>query len=224
MTVRKSQAEEDYLKIIYEMTREDQRAGTNQIARAMGVSAASATGMVQKLASQEPPLVDYQKHRGVTLTRQGKLAALEIIRHHRLIETFLHEKLGYGWDEVHEEADRLEHVISEELEERISLSLGDPAFDPHGDPIPDREFQMPRQKGRPLDQLNAGDQAVVIRIDNEDPALLRYLLSIGLIPQQKIKIRSVSPFDGIQQIEVSGRDEPAALGPSITRRIIVDSI
>ena len=131
---------EDYLKAIYELTQEQDRASTNEIAEQMGVTPASATGMMQRLATADPPLVDYQKHRGVALTEQGKRNALEVIRHHRLLETFLQEKLGYTWDEVHADADRLEHVISEELEERISQTLGDPAYDPHGEPIPTPRF------------------------------------------------------------------------------------
>ena len=137
-----SQATGDYLKTIYELTREHGRASTNQIAESLQVTPASVTGMIKKLASADPPLVDYQKHQGVLLTEEGKKAALEIVRHHRLLEMFLHEKLGYEWDEVDAEADRLEHFISEEFEERIAQSLGNPQFDPHGDPIPTRDLYL----------------------------------------------------------------------------------
>lgn len=143
MPDRLSQAAEDYMKTIYDITRTRPRALTNEIAERMGVTPASATGMVQKLAGAQPRLVDYRKHRGVALTPEGERAALEVIRHHRLLETYLREKLGYTPDEVHDEADRLEHVISEDLEERIARALDDPTVDPHGEPIPDRGLRMP---------------------------------------------------------------------------------
>jgi len=130
-----TQAAEDYLKAIYQITRGGERASTNAVAEVMGVTPASATGMIQRLASEQPPLLRYEKNHGASLTSEGEQIALEVIRHHRLLETFLQEKLGYSWDEVHEEADRLEHVISEQLEERIAHSLGDPHYDPHGDPM-----------------------------------------------------------------------------------------
>ncbi|MGB6422377.1 MAG: metal-dependent transcriptional regulator, partial [Anaerolineales bacterium] len=125
---------EDYLKTIYDITSTLDRASTNQLAESLGVAPASVTGMLKKLAEIEPTIVDYQRHRGVALTPEGEKMALEVIRHHRLIEMFLQQILGYKWDEVHGEADRLEHVISEEFEERISKALGDPSHDPHGDP------------------------------------------------------------------------------------------
>ena len=127
---------EDYLKVIYEITRQQPRASTNQIADALKITPASVTGMVKKLSETNPPLLKYQRHHGVELTKQGEMVALEILRHHRLLEMFLHQILGYDWDEVHVEADRLEHFISEKFEERISQALGDPSHDPHGDPIP----------------------------------------------------------------------------------------
>ena len=122
MKTEVTHAIEDYLKTIYELTVSQERASTNQIADSLDIKPASVTGMVKKLAMSEPPLVDYQKHRGVALTHDGERVALETIRHHRLLETFLHETLGFEWDTVHEEADRLEHVISEEFEERIAQS------------------------------------------------------------------------------------------------------
>jgi DtxR family Mn-dependent transcriptional regulator len=188
----------------------------------MGVTPASATGMVQKLAVMEPALVVYEKHRGVVLTAVGRQIALEIIRHHRLLELFLQEKLGYTWDEVHREADRLEHVISEELEERISLSLGNPAYDPHGHPIPSREFQLPEQSGLRLSELRPGDRAVVRRISDTDPDLLRYLASIGLIPNSRARILDYSPFDGNLRLQVEGEDDSLILGPRVTRQVFVE--
>jgi DtxR family Mn-dependent transcriptional regulator len=212
---------EDYLKVIYELTSHQARASTNEIAERMKVKPASATGMIQRLASADPPLIDYQKHRGVSLTAAGERSALEIIRHHRLLELFLQEKLGYTWDEVHNEADRLEHVISENLEERISQVLGDPSYDPHGEPIPDREFKMPSQPTDRLSDLRPGDAAVVQTIADDDPDLLRYLADIGLTPLNRVDILDYSPFDDNLRLRVSGLDPILTLGPRITRQIYV---
>ncbi|OGO31558.1 MAG: hypothetical protein A2136_10930 [Chloroflexi bacterium RBG_16_54_11] len=216
-----SQAAEDYLKAIYEITRWDVRASTHAIAEHMGVTPASATGMVQKLAGEHPPLLDYEKNRGAALTWAGEQVALEVIRHHRLLETFLQEKLGYSWDEVHEEADRLEHVISEELEERIARSLGDPHFDPHGDPIPNREFLLPEQSNTNLAELRPGDQGTVERISTDDPDLLRYLASISLSLHNRVTVMDVSPFDGNAILKIDGEGSSHVLGPNITKRILV---
>jgi DtxR family transcriptional regulator, Mn-dependent transcriptional regulator len=221
MNVRLSASVEDYLKTIYGLTRDQARASTNEIAEGMRVSAASTTGMVQRLVAVDPPLVDYQKYRGVSLTLEGEQAALEIIRHHRLLEAFLHEKLGYGWDEVHAEADRLEHVISEELEERISLALGDPAYDPHGDPIPTRELDMPDVSNMRLNEARPGDQVIVQRINDDDPELLRYLSSIRLRLNSSITVLRVSPFDGNVHLQVDGQDDPVVLGELVTSQILV---
>ncbi|OGN94920.1 MAG: hypothetical protein A2Z71_06305 [Chloroflexi bacterium RBG_13_50_21] len=222
MHIKTSQATEDYLKAIYTITRKTDRASTNDIATRMGVSPASATGMVQKLASAQPPLLQYEKHRGAALTQKGEQIALEIIRHHRLLETFLHEKLGYTWDEVHEEADQLEHVISEELEERIARALGDPHYDPHGDPIPNREFHLPHQSSMSVAELQPGDQAVVVRINTDNPDLLRYLTSIGLSLQSRIRVINVSPYDDITSLIIDGKDGSRILGSRITDKIFVD--
>ena len=212
---------EDYLKTIYGLTQEQERASTNEIAGQMRVTPASATGMVQKLASAQPPLLVYEKHRGAALTAEGEQVALEIIRHHRLLETFLHEILGYTWDEVHADADRLEHVISEHLEERISQALGDPAYDPHGEPIPTRDFNMPEQAGLPLNELKTGNRATVQRINASDPDLLRYLSSIGLTPNSVVTVLGVSPFDGNIHLQIDGQPEPVVLGSRVTSQIFV---
>ena len=212
---------EDYLKAIYDLTREQGRAATNQVAERMGVTPASATGMIQKLAVMEPPLVDYHKHHGVALSDAGEHTALEVIRHHRLLEAFLHSKLGYTWDQVHAEADRLEHVISEELEERISLALGDPAYDPHGDPIPTRELHMPGWSTVRLSELHPGDRATIQRISNADPDLLRYLASIGLTLSTSVTVLAQSPFDGNLTLQISDAPTPLVLGVPVTSQVFV---
>jgi DtxR family Mn-dependent transcriptional regulator len=180
--------------------------------------------MVKKLSRIEPPLVEYQKHRGVALTPEGEKIALETIRHHRLLETFLHETLGFDWDMVHEEADRLEHVISEEFEERIAQALGDPTHDPHGDPIPTRELKMPSQTATRLRDLDAGQQAIIQRVPNTDPELLRYLGDHGIVPGACIEIVLCSTFDDNISIRVQNRAEAIVLGIRITRQVYVEVI
>lgn len=213
---------EDYLKTIYELTRSNERATTNQIAGRMGVTPASVTNMIQKLAATDPPLLDYRKHRGVKLTPDGERVALEIIRHHRLLEMFLHQTLGYRWDEVHEEADRLEHVISEELEERIAVSLGDPQHDPHGDPIPSRDLQMPVSSEVTLSQLRPSQEAQVKRVSDSDPDLLRYLSGMGIKPAAHLIVLDYSPFDNNLQVRVAGKDNPVVLGSRVTSQVFVE--
>ena len=212
---------EDYLKTIYDLTADQERASTNQIAERMGVTPASVTNMIQKLAATDPPLLEYRKHRGVELTDDGKRVALEIIRHHRLLEMFLQQTLGYTWDEVHDEADRLEHVISEEFEERIAESLGNPSTDPHGDPIPTRDLRILESPVKILSKLRPGQHAVVNRVRDSDPELLRYLSDLGLIPGAKITVLDFSPFDNNLRLRVEAQDKAIVLGPSVTSQVFV---
>lgn len=212
---------EDYLKTIYGLTR-DGRATTNQIAERMGVTPASVTNMIQKLSETHPPLLEYQKHRGVLLTEDGEKIALEILRHHRLIEMFLHQTLGYGWDEVHEEADRLEHVISEEFEERIAETLGNPEHDPHGDPIPSRDLRLPEANEEMLSNLRAGQAGTVTRVRDTNPELLRYLSDLGLRPGATFQVTAFSPFDQNLSLQIDDREEPVVLGPSVTSQVYVE--
>jgi DtxR family Mn-dependent transcriptional regulator len=215
---------EDYLKTIYALTAANPRASTNQIAEALSVKPGSVTGMVKKLSKSTPPLVDYQKHHGVALTPEGEKIALETIRHHRLLETFLHETLGFDWDAVHAEADRLEHVISEEFEERISQALGDPTHDPHGDPIPTRDLEMPVQATTRLSELRAGQQAIIKRVRDTDPELLRYLSDRHIIPGACIEVMAYSAFDDNLTLLVANRLDPEVLGVRITRQIFVEVV
>jgi DtxR family transcriptional regulator, Mn-dependent transcriptional regulator len=217
-----TQSIEDYLKSIYELTLAEERASTNQIAERMGVTPASVTGMLKRLATNDPPLLEYQKHHGVVLTAEGEKVALEMIRHHRLLELFLHESLGYPWDEVHAEADRLEHVISEAFEERIAQALGDPNHDPHGDPIPTRDLILPQTSWARLDMLREGQQAIVQRVDNETPELLRYLSSIGVIPGVRLEVVGFSEFDGNLHLRVG--ETVLVLGPGVTQQIYVEVV
>ncbi len=215
---------EDYLKTIYELSLVNGRATTNNIAGRLNVTPASVTGMVKKLAALDPPLLDYIKHRGVTLTYEGEKVALEILRHHRLLELFLQETLGYTWDEVHEEADRLEHVISEEMEERIAQSLGDPVRDQHGDPIPTRDLEIPSPEGVSLFDSSPGQQVIIRRVSGRDPELLRYLSGLGLTPDVRLSILNISPFDDNLHLKIEGEKKTLVLGPRITRNIFVESV
>lgn len=219
-----TQAIEDYLKAIYDLTVLHGRASTKQIAEALNIKPASVTGMVQKLAATEPPLVEYRKHRGVVLTVEGENAALEVLRHHRLLEHFLHQILGFPWEAVHEEADRLEHVISEEFEERLAQFLGDPTHDPHGDPIPTRDLEMPTFATLCLAELQIGQHAIVKRVRDTDPDLLRYLAEIGMVPETRFEVLDFSPFDENLKILVAGREIPVVLGPGITCQIFVEVV
>jgi DtxR family Mn-dependent transcriptional regulator len=217
-----TKSNEDYLKAIYKISATGERASTKELANLLNVRPASVTGMVQKLASGDPPLVDYQKHRGVSLTPEGERAALETIRHHRLLEMFLHEILGYPWDEVHDEAERLEHVISEEFEERMARVLGDPAHDPHGDPIPTRELTIRPPCDQRLSDVRPGQKAVIKRVQDSDPDFLRHLAGLGLKPETKVSILDYSPFDENLKIQVRGQPAPIILGRKITQHIFVE--
>lgn len=215
-------AVEDYLKVIYELTTCGARAATTQIAERMGVAPASATGMVQKMAAATPPLVIYHKHRGVELTPCGRQAALEVVRHHRLLETYLAQVLGYAWDQVHSEADRLEHVISEEFEARIAQALGHPDYDPHGEPIPGPDLRLPVASLVPLADLRPDQQAVVRRAGDTRPEFLRYLEQLGLTPGEQIAIIDYSPFDENLSLRITGQPQMLVLGPPVTRQVFVE--
>lgn len=219
-----TQTIEDYLKTIYQLTLDYQRATTNQIAARMEVTPASVTGMLKKLAATEPPLVEYKKHYGVVLTPPGEKIALEIIRHHRLLEMFLVQILGYEWDEVHVEADRLEHHISEIFEERIAEALGDPDYDPHGNPIPTRDLAIPEMNDIPLLSLRPGQKAVVQRVRESDPELLRHVAELGLVPGANVEILAYSPLDENLHLSIAGQSDSIILGARITNQVFVKVI
>lgn len=222
MTELMTQSIQDYLKHIYELNGQGGSASTNDIAARLNIAPASVTGMLQKLASSKPPLVVYKKHQGVTLTSNGEKAALEVIRHHRLLETFLVNTLGYSWDEVHCEADKLEHVISEDFEARMAAALGHPTRDPHGELIPSADLIMPADKSCPLASLRTDDTATVRRVSDDDPALLRHLHKIGVVPEVKITVTNYSEFDGNLTIKVEGQKSNLVLGTAVTSQVFVD--
>ena len=211
---------QDYLKTIYELTENGESASTNALAQKLKISAPSVTGMIQKLASSKPALVEYQKHQGATLTKEGKRAALEVIRHHRLLEAWLVQTLGYSWDEVHEEAERLEHVISEDFARRIAAAMGHPVRDPHGELIPTEDLKMPVDESRPLSALQPNQSATIQRVDAQDPGLLRHLENLGLTPGGQIKVIGYSAYDHNLTVKVGRKIH--VLGLNITTKIFIE--
>lgn len=182
---------DDYLKAILELGGAgEERVTSNALAQHLGIRAASVTGMLQKLAGQQPPFVKYEKHHGVRLTATGKMRALEVIRHHRLLERFLHDFLDYSWDEVHDEAERLEHFISERLEDRIAAKLGDPQTDPHGHLIPERDGALPAREEVLLSKWACGVPAVISSVSDRDAAALREMTRLGLKPGMAITVEA----------------------------------
>ena len=197
-------AVQDYLREIYKLELDGERATTSKIAARMGVAPPSVTSMLKKLARLG--LLEHVPYRGVSLTSSGRDIALEVIRHHRLIEQFLVEKLGLGIDEVHSEADRLEHALSEELEAWIDASLGHPTSDPHGDPIPGPDLQLASPRVTSLADLREGDQRLVRRVPDGDAELLRYLSSLRLVPGSRVEVRRAAPFGGPLTVSVEGNE------------------
>ncbi len=184
---------EDYLKNIYELQEHFERVTTNQLAEKMGITPASATGMIKKLAAMN--LVKYRPYQGVELTDTGRLMALEVIRHHRLIELFLAKALGVPWDRVHDEAEKWEHVLSEDIEERIDRFLGSPRWDPHGAPIPDKMGNIEQRPRVRLCDITHPQAVRVLEVSDHDPELLRYLGKLNIYPQTVLTILSIEPFD-----------------------------
>jgi DtxR family Mn-dependent transcriptional regulator len=199
-----SDAIQDYLKEIYKLQSRNGRATTTQLARAMRVAPSSATAMLKKLAVLG--LAEHARYRGVTLTEKGERVALEVIRHHRLLEQYLAQTLGLSIDAVHAEADRLEHALSEELEALIDRSLGYPKHDPHGDPIPDATLNVDDTDLKPLAELEPGQQATVRRVPDGDSELLRYLSELSLVPGRRVELLGLAPFDGPVTVLVSGSE------------------
>ncbi|MBL7977113.1 MAG: metal-dependent transcriptional regulator [Bacteroidetes Order II. Incertae sedis bacterium] len=189
-----SQATQDYLKLIYRLETEGRRPSTNDLAKGMDVAAASVTNMLKRLADLK--LVTYTSYRGVSLTDSGRLIALEMLRHHRLIETYLAQALGYSLDQLHDEAEHLEHHISEQFEERIDALLGYPRYDPHGDPIPSKEGLIPPRCNNALSEAALEVDWVVRRISDHSKELLRYLMQCHLVPETKVRIMDKAPFEG----------------------------
>lgn len=216
-----SQAVQDYLKAIYKLQNGRlavASVNTSMVAEKMGVVAASATNMVKKLA--EMKLVKHTPYQGVELTDTGEKVALEVIRHHRLLELYLAEVLGYDLDKVDAEADRLEHVISEEFEDRIDKVLGYPTIDPHGAPIPSKDGEIIFGNYRPLSEVEVGEQVQIKQVSDQSSEMLRYMGSMGLRPNVQVEVKERAPFNGPMQIQVEGEDQ-YSLGLEVANHIYV---
>jgi len=217
-TPRITQAMEDYLKGVYRLGQHGGEVTTQQLAEELGISGPSVTNMVKRL--NELLLVQHTPYHGVRLTPAGERVALEVIRHHRLLELYLAETLGYPWDQVHAEAERLEHHVSEELEARIDSALGHPTRDPHGDPIPSREGTIAPVPGTRLLDLGAGQRGIVSRVSDRDPEQLRYLGSIGLVLGAVVTVLERLPFEGPLRIGVDGAEH--VIGRPLAAAVHVD--
>jgi DtxR family Mn-dependent transcriptional regulator len=216
-----SEAVEDYAKAIYALAdRQEGPVGTSALAERLGVSPGTVTAMLKRL--DELGLVRYEPYHGVTLTAAGERVALEVIRHHRLIEAFLAEDLEMPWDRVHDEAEVLEHYISEDLERLIADKLGNPKLDPHGDPIPTPELAMAVDRTTALARLDAGDVAIFARVSDSDPEMLRYLADRGIRPGVRLRIVGIEPFGGPLVVEVEGREH--SLGEELAKKMRVEPV
>jgi DtxR family transcriptional regulator, Mn-dependent transcriptional regulator len=217
-----SEAIQDYLKTIYELSPDGGPTSTNHIAERLRVAPASVTGMLKRLASMEPPLVDYHKHHGVQLTEEGLRVSLQILRKHRLLELFMVQVLGYTWDEIHEEAERLEHAISFRFVDRLARLLGEPEYDPHGDPIPGRDLQLPSMETIPLSEVQTGLRVAVRRVPINNPALLRYLGEMGVLPGAILVVIAQVPFDRTVRIRLEPAGCEQVLGAEISQLLQVE--
>jgi DtxR family Mn-dependent transcriptional regulator len=210
---------QDYLREIYKLQAGSERVRTTALAQRMGVKPPSATAMVKKLAARG--LVDHRPYYGVRLTRRGERLALEALRHHRLLELYLVRTLELGLDAVHAEADRLEHALSETLEEQIDRVLGSPTEDPHGDPIPDPTLRIVHAKERLLTELQPGERATVRRVPDRDDEVLRYLAELTLLPGQEVEVVRTEPLGGPVTLRAAGR--PVAISQQLAAEIGVSS-
>lgn len=208
---------EDYLKAIWMLQQAESPVSTSRIAERLGLSAAAVTAMVKRLAEQA--LLRHEPYYGARLTAAGELAALRIIRRHRVLELFLADVLGYEWDRVHEEAERLEHAASDELIERLARLLGEPERDPHGNAIPTATGEVDRAQYPSLGDLPAGERRRILEVEVDEPEQLRYLGSLNLYPGAEVEVVSRSPFEGPVSLSVNG--EPAVISHLLAQRIRV---
>ena len=212
---------EDYLKVIFELESAAGVAGTNEIASELGFAPASVSGMIRRLAEQG--LITHERYRGVRLTKAGRRAALRTIRRHRVIEAYLTKALGYPWDRVHDEAERLEHAASDELIDRMAEAIGEPTTDPHGAPIPTRDGTLaedPPLVG--LDEVAVGERVSIERVGDRDAEQLRYLAEVGITPGRTVQVLSRAPFDGPIELRIGRATK--SIGPALAKQILVSVI
>ncbi len=214
---------EDYLKTIYEIGLEGTPASTSGIAEALNVAPPSVSGMVKRLS--ETGLVEHVPYHGVTLTRDGRRAAVRIVRRHRILEAFLTTKLGYEWDTVHEEAERLEHAASDDLIERMAMALGNPQYDPHGAPIPTKDGIVESRECVPLSDIAVGELAELRMVSDKDPELLRYLASLDMKPGIAFEVLSRAPFRGPILVRLTGeKAKDQLIGHELARSLFCEVI
>ncbi len=210
-------AMEDYLKAVYRLGSDGGAVTTQRLADELGISGPSVTNMVKRL--DELKMLEHTRYHGVVLTKAGERVALEVLRHHRLLEVYLAETLGYPWDEVHEEAERLEHLLSDKLEQSIDRALGHPTFDPHGAPIPTADGEMPALSNRRLSDLGLGEVATVEQVSDRNPEQLRYLGTLGLVPGTRVELRERLPFEGPFRLLIG--TEEHVIGAPLARMVYV---
>ena len=210
---------EDYLKAIYDLERSGNAAGTNEIAAQLAIAPASVSGMVRRLAEQG--LIEHERYHGVRLTAAGRRAALRTLRRHRIIEAYLAQALGYPWDRVHDEAERLEHAASDELIDRMAAAIGEPARDPHGAPIPTREGSVDEPRLTSIDELPVGARGRVSRVSDYDGDRLRYLAELGMTPGTTFEVVERAPYDGPIRLRLDDGSE-RSVGRPLARQVLVE--
>jgi DtxR family Mn-dependent transcriptional regulator len=215
-----TRAQQDYLKALYQLHGDERPVPTRDLAQRLGISSPSVSEMVTRLTAQG--LVEHDRYRGQQLTREGRKVALELVRHHRLLEMFLVQVLGYSWDEVHDEAERLEHVISERMEQRIFDLLGRPELDPHGHAIPTLTGKVRPVSNRPLSECRVGEKLVVQGVSDDDPVRLRELERRGLLPGTRLEMVEESKFEGPIGVRIKGRRASIPLG--LARALFVEGV
>jgi DtxR family Mn-dependent transcriptional regulator len=211
---------EDYLKAIYTIGKGTGAAATNEIAQRLALAPASVSGMVRRLADQG--LLAYERYHGVKLTESGRRAALRTLRRHRVIEAYLSEALGYQWDRVHEEAERLEHAASDELVDRMAVAIGEPEVDPHGAPIPTKDGSVDETEYTSLADLAVGASGTVVRVADEDPEMLRYLGELSILPGKRITIKARAPYGG--PITIGAGRQEVSIGPALAAHVLVSPL
>jgi DtxR family Mn-dependent transcriptional regulator len=218
-----SQTTEDYLKAVYTLEKDNKRVKTSNLAKHLGLTPGSVTDMLKRLSSVSPPLLDYRHHRGVKLTAAGRKVALGVIRRHRLLETFLNRILGFGWDEVHQEAEVLEHHLSERLTDAIDRLLNYPATDPHGEVIPSKDGEIAPETQVRLSDVSVGRKVKVVRVDPHQSDMLGYLDQLGIGVETLMSVEQHGPFQGpvTLKIDVDSQTDVCVLGREITDHIYV---
>jgi len=210
---------EDYLKAIFELSRATGSAVTSEVASRLAVASASVSAMVRRLTGQG--LVSHERYGALRLTKKGRTVALQLVRRHRVIEAYLVTALGYPWDEVHSEAERLEHAASPELINRMAAAIGEPAVDPHGAPIPTAHGKLEEPRYRSLGDLAPGERARIVRVEDEDPELLRYLASLRFVPGATVRCLKKEPYEGPLTIRVGAKAH--VIGPPLAARVFVNA-